>query len=141
MKVLIINGSPKGEYSITLHTALFLQKRFPECTFEILHVGKKIKSIEKDMSSSLKLISESDLIVFTYPVYTFLVPAQLHRFIELVHESGVSFKGKFATQIMHSQSATIQWDRVSRCMTTDSSAMDTALLQWAHLSPILLKAI
>lgn len=103
MKVLIINGSPKGEYSITLHTSLYLEKKFPECKFEILHVGKKIKSIEKDMSYSLKSLSEADLVVFSYPVYTFLVPAQLHRFIELLHESGVSFKGKYATQISTSK--------------------------------------
>lgn len=103
MKVLIINGSPKGEYSITLHTSLYLEKKFPECKFEILHVGKKIKSIEKDMSHSLKSLSKADLVVFSYPVYTFLVPAQLHRFIELLHESGVSFKGKYATQISTSK--------------------------------------
>jgi len=27
MKVLVINGSPKGEYSITLQTSLYLQKK------------------------------------------------------------------------------------------------------------------
>ena len=61
MNVLIINGSPKGEYSITLHTSLFLEKKFPECKFEV------------------------------------------HRFFELIHDSGVSFKGKYATQISTSK--------------------------------------
>lgn len=103
MKVLIINGSPKGEYSITLHTALFLEKKFPQCKFEIIHVGKKIKSFEKDMSHAIKSFAEAELVVFSYPVYTFLVPAQLHRFMELLHESGISFKGKYATQISTSK--------------------------------------
>lgn len=61
MKVLIINGSPKGEYSITLHTALYLQKRFTECEFEVLHAAKKIKSLEKDFTAALKAMSEADL--------------------------------------------------------------------------------
>lgn len=103
MKVLIINGSPKGEYSITLHTALYLQKRFNECEFEVLHAAKKIKSLEKDFTPALKAMSEADLTIFSYPVYTFLVPAQLHRFIELMHEAGVPFKGKHATQISTSK--------------------------------------
>ena len=103
MKVLIINGSPKGEYSITLHTCLYLQKRFLDCEFEVLHAGKKIKSLEKDMTAALESVSTADLVVFSYPVYTFLVPAQLHRFVELLHESGLSFKGKFATQISTSK--------------------------------------
>ena len=103
MKVLIVNGSPKGEYSITLHTSLFLQKRYPQVEFEVLHAAKKIKALEKDMTPALKVLAEADLVVFSYPVYTFLVPAQLHRFIELLCESGLSLKGKFATQISTSK--------------------------------------
>ena len=30
MNVLVISGSPKGKDSITLHTCLYLEKRFPE---------------------------------------------------------------------------------------------------------------
>jgi len=37
MKILILNGSPKGKYSITLHTSLFLEKKFPEHSFNILN--------------------------------------------------------------------------------------------------------
>ena len=40
MKVLVLNGSPKGEYSITLQTSLYLEKRFPEHDFQVLHVGQ-----------------------------------------------------------------------------------------------------
>ena len=48
MKVLVLNGSPRGEYSITLQTSLYLEKRFAEHKFQFLHVGRCIKSFEKD---------------------------------------------------------------------------------------------
>ena len=35
MKVIIINGSPKGKYSVTLQTVLYLQKKYPEHEFEV----------------------------------------------------------------------------------------------------------
>lgn len=52
MKVLILNGSPKGEYSITLQTSLFVEKKFPEHKFQCLHVGQYIRSYEKDFSAT-----------------------------------------------------------------------------------------
>ncbi len=103
MNILILNGSPKGKYSITLHTCLYIQKRNPAHTFEILHVGQQIRKLEKDMSEALAALERADLILFAYPVYTFLVPSQLHRFLELVKESGIDLRGKFATQISTSK--------------------------------------
>jgi len=103
MKVLVLNGSPKGKYSITLQTSLYLEKRFPEHNFQVLHVGQQIKSIEKDFSAAADAIRNADMIVFSYPVYTFTVPSQMHRFIELLKESGIDLSGKFATQITTSK--------------------------------------
>ncbi len=103
MKILVLNGSPKGKYSITLQTLLYLEKRCPEHNFQILHVGRQIKSIEKDFSDVADSINNTDLIVFSYPVYTFIAPSQLHRFIELLKESGMDLSGKFATQITTSK--------------------------------------
>ena len=101
--VLIVNGSPKGNNSITLQTSKYLELYFPEITFEVLNVGAKIKALEKDMSEALEKLKSTDLIIFSYPVYTFIAPYQLHRFIELVKESGVDLNGKFATQISTSK--------------------------------------
>ena len=50
MKILVINGSPKGSYSITLQTIHYLEKHFSAHNFEILNAGQKIKSLEKDFS-------------------------------------------------------------------------------------------
>ena len=90
MHILVINGSPKGSYSITLQTINYLQKLHPEHTFEALHAGKQIKKLEKDFSPALEAIHRAELILFSYPVYTFIAPYQLHRFIELLKESGIS---------------------------------------------------
>ena len=103
MNILVLNGSPKGEYSITLQTVRYLQKKYPRHDFEVLHVGQKIKRLEKDMTLALDLLRRADLLMFAYPVYTFIAPSQLHRFIELMKASGVDFSGKMATQITTSK--------------------------------------
>ncbi len=103
MKICVLNGSPKGDYSITLQSILYLQSKYPSCNFEILHVGQKIKAYEKDMSEALNAIKNADLLLFCYPVYTFIAPYQLHRFIELLKESGIDLSNKFATQITTSK--------------------------------------
>ena len=103
MKILVINGSPKGNNSITLQTVLYLEKLDPQHQFEILNVGAKIKSLEKDFTPALEAINQADVLLFSYPVYTFIAPCQLHRFIELMKEYGVNVAGKAATQITTSK--------------------------------------
>ena len=56
MNILVLNGSPKGEYSITLQTVRYLEKLYPAHSFEVLHVGQKIKSLEKDMTEALEML-------------------------------------------------------------------------------------
>lgn len=103
MKIAVINGSPKGKYSITLQTVLYLEKRYPEHQFKVLHAGQTIKSLEKDFSKARDLLSSADGVIFSYPVYTFIAPSQLHRFIELLKADGLNMQGKFATQITTSK--------------------------------------
>lgn len=103
MKFLVINGSPKGKYSCTLQTFLYLEKVFNKQAFDVLHVGQKIKTLEKDFSIALEKIKEADAIIFSYPVYTFLAPSQLHKFIELLKINNVSLESKFVTQISTSK--------------------------------------
>ncbi|MEG2541344.1 MAG: NAD(P)H-dependent oxidoreductase, partial [Clostridia bacterium] len=103
MNIVVLNGSPKGKNSVTLQTVLYLEKVFPSCKFNILNVGAKIRAYEKDMSEAISAIKASDLALFCYPVYTFLVPYQLHRFIELLKGANVNLSGKFVTQISTSK--------------------------------------
>jgi len=103
MNILVLNGSPKGEYSITLQTVRFLELLHPEHHFEILHVGQRIKALERDFSPACTALERADLLLFSYPVYTFIAPYQLHRFIELLKDSGISLAGRFATQLTTSK--------------------------------------
>ena len=66
MNILVINGSPKGKHSITLHTCLFLEKKFRQHTFRYLDAGTKVKALEKDFSPALEAVREADLIIFCY---------------------------------------------------------------------------
>lgn len=103
MKIAVINGSPKGKYSITLQTVLYLKKKYPDHEFSILHAGQKIKALEKDFSQAKELLESSDAVLFSYPVYTFFAPSQLHRFIELAKANGVDVADKYTTQISTSK--------------------------------------
>ena len=103
MKILVINGSPKGKFSITLQTFKYLEKLHPEHEFSVLDAGQKIKAFEKDFFKAKEELEKADLIIFSYPVYTFIAPCQLHRFIELMKENGVKTKGKFVTQFSTSK--------------------------------------
>lgn len=103
MKILIVNGSPKGKYSITLQTLNYLALKMPEHEYKVLHAGQQVKKLQRDFSNAIENIDWADLIVFSYPVYTFIAPSQLHRFIELMKENSVNVEGKFATQITTSK--------------------------------------
>ena len=103
MKICVINGSPKGKYSVTLQTLLYLEKKFKEHEFEVINVGQQIRVIEKDITATVDKILQSDLIVFSYPIYTFIAPSQVHRFIELLKEHNVNLESKFVTQITTSK--------------------------------------
>lgn len=103
MNILVLNASPKGKNSTTVHTALYLQALHPEHTFTFLPVGQRIKSYEKDFSPVRTALVQADLILFCYPVYTFIAPYQLHRLIELIKADGVELSGKFASQITTSK--------------------------------------
>jgi len=103
MNILVLNGSPKGKYSITLQTVLYLQQRFPQDTFEVFHVGQKIKALEKDFSPAAQAVEKADLLLFSYPVYTFIAPSQLHRFVELLKDAHLDLSEKFAAQLSTSK--------------------------------------
>ena len=103
MEILVINGSPKGKHSVTLQTVNYLQILHPEHHFSVLHAGQTIKALEKDFTPAISAIEKAEVLLFSYPVYTFLAPSQLHRFIELLKASGMDLSGKFASQITTSK--------------------------------------
>ncbi len=103
MKICVLNGSPRGQYSVTLQTSLYLQKRYPQHNFNFVEVGARIGTLEKDLSGAVAAMQAAELIVFSYPVYTFITPSQMHRFIAALKAARVGLRGKFATQITTSK--------------------------------------
>lgn len=103
MNILIVNGSPKGNFSITLQTCKYLELLHPEHKFEVIHAGQIIKKLQRDFTTAKEMLERADLILFSYPVYTFIAPSQLHYFIDLMKKSGIDFSQKFATQITTSK--------------------------------------
>lgn len=103
MKILILNGSPKGEYSITLQTLKYLEIKNLKHTFNTIHIGQKINALIKNMTHVIDAIKEADLIIFSYPVYTFIAPYQMHKFIELLKKENLDLSNKFATQLSTSK--------------------------------------
>ena len=105
MKVVIINGSPKNaKNSTTMQLAAIIKNKFDDHEYPELSVGATILSLEKNTSKLNAVfteISEADAIIWSFPVYVFVVPSQLMRFIELIQLHGPKnmLKGKYATSI------------------------------------------
>lgn len=104
MKFTIISGSPKGSNSVTLQYLLYIEKHYKEHEFEIFHVGQRIRAIEKNDEKFYEIIDSiknSDGVFFITPIFYFLIPCQLKRFIELIFEKKAAhvFKGKYAAAV------------------------------------------
>lgn len=103
MKICVINGSPRGQYSVTLHTSLYLEKCFPQHSFTYVDVGRRIRHTDEELAKAAEAMNAADVVLFSYPVYTFIAPSQLHFFVRQLKENGYAFDGKYATQISTSK--------------------------------------
>ena len=100
MKIAVLNGSPKGEISVTVQYVKFIQKKFPRHELKLLNIAHDIQKLEKDDKAFRAVINEiktSDGIMWAFPLYVFLVASQYKRFIEMIREKGVAnaFKSKY----------------------------------------------
>ncbi|HEU20544.1 MAG TPA: flavodoxin [Deltaproteobacteria bacterium] len=107
MKIAVLNGSPKGKKSATMHYVHYIQKKFPHHELNIIDISQRINRIEKDEKAFREIInniSSSDGVLWATPVYVTLVPSQYKRFIELIFErDGKSvFKNKYAAVLVTS---------------------------------------
>lgn len=104
MKIAVLNGSPKGQISVTMQYVHFLQLKFPETEFKIFDIALKINKLEKDNKEFQETIGEiisSDAVLWAFPLYFFLVCSQYKRFIELIFErnEALAFHGKPAAAL------------------------------------------
>ena len=103
MKILVINGSPKREQSDTMHmTRAFLEgmketadvqvttihaidKRIEYCTgcFACMHNGGTCVH-DDDMRGILEEMLKSDVLVFSFPLYCYGMPAPLKALIDRI---------------------------------------------------------
>ena len=104
MKIIVLNGSPKGDVSVTMQYVAYIQKKFPGNAWETLNVAHEVKRLEKDpgaFDAVIGKIRDADLVLWAFPLYYLLVPAQYKRFIELVfeHNARDAFAGKYAAAL------------------------------------------
>ncbi len=104
MKIVVLNGSPKGESSITLQYVNFIQKKFPQHEFKVFHIAKKIGKLEKDekyFEAIIDEIRDSDGVLWAFGLWVLVVSAQYMRFIELISERSAkdAFKNKYTASL------------------------------------------
>lgn len=104
MKTAVLNGSPKGETSITMQYIKYVEKSFPEDDFTYIHAAQRCASFEKNsqmFENVMEQIEKSDLVIWAFPLYFLLVHSQYKRFIELIFERERSdvFKDKPAVSL------------------------------------------
>ncbi len=105
MKIVVLNGSPKGLDGFTGYYLQKMRKLFPDCQFVIFEIGKIINILEHNKALFKEIIEEissGDGIIWASPVYIALVPSQYKKFIELVFsgESKNAFEKKFSATIL-----------------------------------------
>lgn len=101
MKIAVLNGSPKGEVSVTMQYVKYLEKQFPDHEFELIHVAHSIRRLERDAAAFnevMESVGKADGVLWAFPLYVYLVHASYKRFIELIWERGMeeTFQGKYA---------------------------------------------
>ena len=87
MKIIVFNGSPKGDVSVTMQYVHFIQKKFPQHELKILNISQRIEVIEREDKAFQEIISEvrsANGVLWAFPLYFFLVPSNFKRFIELI---------------------------------------------------------
>ena len=89
MNIAVINGSPKGENSVTVQYIRYIGKHFPDHHFQLLNVAHQIRQLEKNENKfhqTIDIIRKADGVIWAFPLYVFLVPSQYKRFIEMIWE-------------------------------------------------------
>ncbi len=100
MNLVVLNGSPKGNISVTMQFVEYLGLKIPGASLNILNIAKEIRGIERrpeKLRAVLDAVRRADLLLLAYPVYYMTVPSSYMRFWELAaasDEARAAFAGK-----------------------------------------------
>jgi hypothetical protein len=56
VKVVVLNGSPKGNLSVTLQYVRFIQKKFPQHELKVFNIAQEIRKIETEQRAFQEII-------------------------------------------------------------------------------------
>ena len=93
MKIIVLNGSPKGKNSVSLEYVQYIKKHFLAHEYEIINAAVDIHKFEKNpelFAEAIAKVKASDAVIWVFPVYFLLVASQYKRFIELIWERGLA---------------------------------------------------
>lgn len=100
MKILVLNGSPKGKESVTMQSVKIMEMFSKNNDFVYYDVIKYVDKLDTELEREnlKKLINSSSAIIWAFPVYHLLVPGHLKKFIENIFDSSLRecFKGKYS---------------------------------------------
>ena len=104
MKIVVLNGSPKGEISVTMQYVAYIRKIFPGHEYRIVNAASEIRKIETDPAAFVAIAEDlrsADLVLWAFPLYYLLVSSQFKQFIELLfaRDAGDACRGKYAASI------------------------------------------
>ena len=101
IKILLLNGSPKGVRSDTLRlSTAFAEGMFQtaDCELEVIHVNEKhieyctgcfrckhnggVCMLQDDMAEILQKMLETDVLIFSFPLYSYAMPAAMKNLVD-----------------------------------------------------------
>lgn len=100
----VLNGSPKGDLSVTMQYVHYIHKKFPRHEFKTHNISMNISKIMKNAQAFNRILEDigsSDGLIWAFPVYKGLVPSQYMRFIERLTEPDHknTFRNKFTVAL------------------------------------------
>ena len=104
MKIIVLNGSPKGEMSVTMQYVRYLETASPQHAFPELHIAQRGRALERDhkaFAAVVEQIRQADIVLWAFPLYYMLVHGNYKRFIEMIWERDATsaFRHKYTASL------------------------------------------